>query len=123
MRKDILQEWLTVWGLNADHTGLFQSEDEMATTTGHSTAIIQAQILLCTACCLILEGTDLLDADWITLKEWSAAIADDVERVSLSRNAPRGSPERLYNYLRWKIVKIGAAAEWETTFRFIATLK
>jgi len=121
MPKRVMQGWTTVWGKNDKHAGLFQSEDDMTETAGHTSGIIQTQLILCSSCCLVLEGTDLLDADWITLKEWTQAIDGDVERVSLSRNAPRGSPERLYNFLRWKIH--ATAAEWETTFRMVATLK
>ena len=114
------QPWTMLWADSATNNGVLQNEEEWFETSGHNVAQIQAEVLQASGCSLLLQGADMPDGEWEDHDDWDSAVAGS-ETVNLFREAPRGTPERLYRYLRWKVV--GSSSEWDLVFRFALVLK
>ena len=109
------QKWVYLWAVSPVVGDIYQHEKGWGDMMGNMGAVVQAEVLACTGCTLILEGGELLDGDWVQHDSWTAPVAG-MENIVLSRGASREDQKRLYRFLRWRVD--GTTSNWETMFRF-----
>ncbi len=70
---------------------------------------------------LALEGCDDMNGVFTAINSFSSAPAAPAVYKNLLRVMSMGSPDRLYTYLRWRVMPTNV--NWRVTFRVNAVLK
>ncbi len=114
-----VQPWTVLQG-TASNYEIVQEVPDWVDAVGHDVASTTLEIVDLAAATLQLEGCDDINGMYTALESHTAALSQPSYR-NLLRVQPMGSPERLYNHLRWRVTP--TAANWRVTFRINAILK
>jgi len=115
-----IQPWITLRGASSSSDPIIQEISDWANTSDYRTAAIQSEILQVTGCTLSLQIADSASGEWETIESWTDGVSV-AETLYLSRELDHGSPNRLANFMRWKIDR--TSNNWETCFRFNGVFK
>ncbi len=115
-----LQPWTTLQGDAYDYE-IVQEVQDWVDTSGHSVGTTTLEIYDLSDADFILEGCDDLNGVFTAINSFSSAPAAPAVYKNLLRVMSMGSPDRLYTYLRWRVMPTNV--NWRVTFRVNAVLK
>ena len=114
-----LQPWTVLRG-EQDYYQIIQEVRDWVDASAHNIGTVTIEAPDMSGCELRLEGCDDQGGAFMDIKALTSSTTTPIVQ-NMIRAMPVGSPEHLYNHLRWFIKP--TAANWNVTFRVTAVLK